>query len=196
MVKLRVGVIGLQGDVSEHVKAMEKALGDRGSVVLVKRAGVVPDCDGLVIPGGESTTLSQQIAKAGIDQEIKRAADAGVPVLATCAGLVLVSRKIEGDTKVLPLGLMDTTIGRNVFGSQRESFEADLNVEGFDRPYRAVFIRAPAIVSAGKAVRVLAKVGENSVAALQKNVLCLSFHPELTDDQRFHWLFLDMIGVT
>jgi 5'-phosphate synthase pdxT subunit len=157
---------------------------------------MVPGCDGLVLPGGESTTLSQQIAKAGIDQEIKRAADAGVPVLATCAGLVLVSRKIEGDTKVRPLDLMDTTIGRNVFGSQRESFEADLNVKGFDRPYRAVFIRAPAIVSVGKAVRILAKVGENSVAAKQENVLCLSFHPELTDDQRFHWLFLDMIGVT
>jgi 5'-phosphate synthase pdxT subunit len=196
MVKLRVGVIGVQGDASEHVRAMERALGDRGSVLLVRRAGMVPDCDGLVLPGGESTTLSRQIAKTGIDQEIKRAADAGVPVLATCAGLVLVSRKIEGDTKVRPLGLMDTIIGRNVFGSQRESFEADLNVEGFDRPYRAVFIRAPAIVSAGKAVRVLAKVGENSVAAQQKNVLCLSFHPELTDDQRFHWLFLDMIGVT
>lgn len=194
--KLRVGVIGVQGDASEHVRAMERALGDRGSVLLVRRAGMVPDCDGLVLPGGESTTLSRQIAKTGIDQEIKRAADAGVPVLATCAGLVLVSRKIEGDTKVRPLGLMDTIIGRNVFGSQRESFEADLNVEGFDRPYRAVFIRAPAIVSAGKAVRVLAKVGENSVAAQQKNVLCLSFHPELTDDQRFHWLFLDMIGVT
>jgi 5'-phosphate synthase pdxT subunit len=196
MVKLRVGVIGVQGDASEHVRAMERALGDRGSVLLVRRAGIVPDCDGLVLPGGESTTLSRQIAKAGIDQEIKRAADAGVPVLATCAGLVLVSRKIEGDTKIRPLGLMDTIIGRNVFGSQRESFEADLNVEGFDRPYRAVFIRAPAIVSAGKAVRILAKVGENSVAAQQKNVLCLSFHPELTDDQRFHWLFLDMIGVT
>lgn len=194
--KLRVGVIGVQGDASEHVRAMERALGDRGSVLLVRRAGIVPDCDGLVLPGGESTTLSRQIAKAGIDQEIKRAADAGVPVLATCAGLVLVSRKIEGDTKIRPLGLMDTIIGRNVFGSQRESFEADLNVEGFDRPYRAVFIRAPAIVSAGKAVRILAKVGENSVAAQQKNVLCLSFHPELTDDQRFHWLFLDMIGVT
>lgn len=194
--KLRVGVVGLQGDVSEHVKAMQRALGSRGSVVLIRRAGVVPDCEGLVLPGGESTTLSRQMAKAGIDREIVRAANAGVPVLATCAGLVLVSRKIEGDAKVQPLGLMDTTIGRNVFGSQRRSFEADLNVEGFDRPYRAVFIRAPVIVSAGKAVRVLAKVGENSVAAQQKNVLCLSFHPELTDDQRFHWLFLNMIGVT
>jgi pyridoxal 5'-phosphate synthase pdxT subunit len=195
-VKLRVGVIGLQGDVSEHVTAMQSALGERGSVVLIRRAGIVPDCDGLVLPGGESTTLSRQLAAAGIDREIAYAADEGIPVLATCAGLVLVSRKIEGDVKVQTLGLMDTTIGRNVFGSQRESFEADLNVEGFDRPYRAVFIRAPAIVSAGKAVRILAKIGHNGVAAQQKNLLCLSFHPELTDDQRFHWRFLDMMGVT
>ncbi len=194
--KLRVGVIGLQGDVSEHAKAMQRALGGRGSVVLIRRAGVVPNCDGLVLPGGESTTLSRQMANAGIDREIARAADAGIPVLATCAGLVLVSRKIEGDAKVQPLGLMDTTIGRNVFGSQKESFEADLNVEGFDRPYRAAFIRAPAIVSAGKEVRLMAKLGENGVAAQQKSLLCLSFHPELTDDLRFHWLFLDMMGVT
>jgi 5'-phosphate synthase pdxT subunit len=196
MVNLKVGVIALQGDVSEHVKAMQRTLGDKGSIVLIRRAGIVPDCDGLVLPGGESTTLSRQMAKSGIDREIARAADADVPLLATCAGLVLVSGKIEGDDKIQPLGLMDTTIGRNVFGSQRESFEADLNIKGFDRPYRAVFIRAPAIVDAGKAVRVLAKIGDKGVAAQQKNLLCLSFHPELTDDQRFHWLFLDMVGVT
>lgn len=196
MVKVRVGVIGLQGDVSEHVKAMQSALGERGSVVLIRRAGIVSDCDGLVLPGGESTSLSRQIAAAGIDREIAYAADAGIPMLATCAGLVLVSSHVERDAKVRPLGLMDTTIGRNVFGSQKESFEADLNVEGFDRPYRAVFIRAPAIVSAGKAVRVLARIGKNGVAAQQKNMLCLSFHPELTDDQRFHWHFLEMMGVT
>jgi pyridoxal 5'-phosphate synthase pdxT subunit len=196
MVKVRVGVIGLQGDVYEHVKAMESALGEKGSVVLIRRAGIIPDCDGLVLPGGESTALSRQLTATGIDREIEQASDAGIPVLATCAGLVLVSCQIEGDGKVRPLGLMDATIGRNVFGSQKESFEADLNVEGFDRPYRAVFIRAPAIVSTGKAVRVLAKIGKNGVAAQQKNLLGLSFHPELTDDQRFHSYFLDMMGVT
>jgi len=196
MVKVKVGVIGLQGDVSEHVKAMESALGEKGSVVLIRRAGIIPDCDGLVLPGGESTTLSRQLTATGIDREIAQVSDAGIPVLATCAGLVLVSGQIEGNGKVQPLGLMDTTIGRNVFGSQKESFEADLNVEGFDRPYRAVFIRAPAIVSIGRAVRVLAKIGKNGVAAQQKNLLGLSFHPELTDDQRFHWYFLDMMGVT
>lgn len=195
MVEFKIGVIALQGDVSEHVAAMGRALGSRGSVVQVRRAGIVPNCDGLVLPGGESTTLSRQLAKAGIDQEIKRAATSGVPVLATCAGLVLVSSVIQGDSSVRPLGLMDTTIGRNVFGSQKESFEADLDVVGFDRPFRAVFIRAPAIVSVGKEVQVLAKVEENSVAARQKNVLCLAFHPELTEDLRFHRMFLDSVGV-
>lgn len=195
MVEFKIGVIALQGDVSEHVAAMGRALGSRGSVVQVRRAGIVPNCDGLVLPGGESTTLSRQLAKAGIDQEIKRAATSGVPVLATCAGLVLVSSVIQGNSSVRPLGLMDTTIGRNVFGSQKESFEADLDVVGFDRPFRAVFIRAPAIVSVGKEVQVLAKVEENSVAARQKNVLCLAFHPELTEDLRFHRMFLDSVGV-
>ena len=196
MVEFKIGVIALQGDVSEHVDAMERALCDKGSIVQVKRAGIVPGCSGLVLPGGESTTLSRLLAKTGIDQEIKSAAASGVPLLATCAGLVLVSRIIQGDSKVSPLGLIDTTIGRNVFGSQRESFEADLDVVGFDRPFRAIFIRAPAIVSAGKGVSVLARVEENAVAARQKNVLCLAFHPELTDDLRFHRLFLDTVGVS
>jgi 5'-phosphate synthase pdxT subunit len=195
MVVVKIGIIALQGDISEHEAAMQRALGERGSVVLVRQTGIVPDCDGLVLTGGESTTLSRQIAKAGIDEEIKKAAAAGVPVLATCAGMVLVSRDIQADAKVRPLGLMDTTISRNIFGSQRESFEANLEVEGFDSPFQAVFIRAPAIVRAGKGVQVLARVEENAVAARQENVLCLAFHPELTEDLRFQELFLDMIGV-
>ena len=190
---LRIGVLGLQGDVSEHVRAMQRALDGRGEVALVKSAGIIPDCDGLAIPGGESTTLSKLIAGSGIDDEIKKAAAAGSPILATCAGLVLVSGKIQGDARVKSLGLTDTTIGRNVFGTQKDSFEADLDVLGFDRPYHAVFIRAPAIVEVGDQVQVLARVDENIVAARQKNVLSLAFHPELTDDLRIHQLFLDMI---
>lgn len=190
---LRIGVLGLQGDVSEHVRAMQRALGGRGEVALVRSAAIIPDCDGLAIPGGESTTLSKLIAGSGIDNEIKKAAAAGSPILATCAGLVLVSGKIQGDARVKSLGLTDTTIGRNIFGTQKDSFEADLDVLGFDRPYHAVFIRAPAIVEVGDQVQVLARVDENIVAARQKNVLSLAFHPELTDDLRIHQLFLDMI---
>lgn len=190
---VKIGVVALQGDVSEHVLAMERALKGRGSVVEVRRAGIVPECDGLVLPGGESTTICRQLESSGIGDEIKRAAKAGVPIMATCAGLVLVSSEIEGDCKVRPLLLMDTKIGRNAFGPQRESFEADLDIKGFNRPYRAVFIRAPAIVDVGKDVDVLAKVNDFIVAARQKNLLCLAFHPELTDDLRFHQIFLKMM---
>jgi 5'-phosphate synthase pdxT subunit len=190
---VKIGVVALQGDVSEHVLAMERALGGKGSVIEIRRAGIVPECDGLVLPGGESTTICRQLESSGIGEEIKKAAKSGVPVMATCAGLVLVSKAIEGDCKVRPLGLMDTTIGRNAFGPQRESFEADLAVKGFDQPYRAVFIRAPAIVDVGKDVQVLAKVKDFVVAARQKNLLCLAFHPELTDDLRFHRIFLKMM---
>jgi 5'-phosphate synthase pdxT subunit len=190
---VKIGVVALQGDVSEHVLAMERALGGKGSVVEIRHAGVVPECDGLVLPGGESTTICRQLESSGIGEEIKKAALSGVPVMATCAGLVLVSKEIEGDCKVRPLGLMDTKIGRNAFGSQKDSFEADLAVEGFDRPYRAVFIRAPAIADVGKGVLVLARVKDFVVAARQKNLLCLAFHPELTDDLRFHQIFLSMM---
>lgn len=190
---LKIGILGLQGDVSEHAMAMKHALNGRGEVATVRKAGAIPDCDGLVIPGGESTTISRLMARSGIDEEIKKAASSGMPIMATCAGLVLVSWNILGDAKVSPLGLMDITIGRNIFGSQKESFEADLNVKGFDHPYKAVFIRAPAIVDASDEVHILARIDKNIVAACQKNVLALAFHSELTQDQRFHQLFLDMI---
>lgn len=193
---MKIGVLGLQGDVSEHASAMSRALNGLGDVAIVRKAGVIPDCDGLVIPGGESTTISRLVTRLGIREEIKKAASTGISIMATCAGLVLVSKNIIGDTKVKPLGLMDTTIGRNIFGSQRESFETDLDVSGFDLPYRAVFIRAPAIIDTSDGVQVLAKIDKNIVAARQKNVLALAFHPELTEDQRFHQLFLNMISNT
>ncbi len=188
-----IGVIAFQGDVSEHVRAIEKALKGKGSVVPVRHAGVISGCDGLVLPGGESTAISKQLESSGVKDEIKAAAESGVPILATCAGLVLMSSEIEGDSRVDPMGLMDIKIGRNAFGPQKESFEADLIVKGFELPYRAVFIRAPVIVDAGKDVDVLARVNDYVVAARQKNIICLAFHPELTDDMRFHQMFLKMV---
>jgi 5'-phosphate synthase pdxT subunit len=190
---LRVGVIALQGDVSEHLQAMERALEGRAIVEAVRRPGVIPSCDGLVLPGGESTAISRQLQRAGMIGELNEAASAGVPIMATCAGLVLVSKEIEGDAKVRPLGLMDIKVSRNAFGPQRESFEADIEVEGFDRPYRAVFIRAPAIAGVGEGVAVLARAGDVVVGARQKNLLALAFHPELTDDMRFHQIFKNML---
>ena len=190
---LCIGVIALQGDVSEHVLAMQRALQGRGEVLEVRKPGQIAQCDGLVLPGGESTTICRQLESSGMAEELQRAARSGVPILATCAGLVLVSKRIEGDGKVKPLGLMDIKIGRNAFGSQRESFEADLEVQGLEQPYRAVFIRAPAIVEVGEGVQVLARVGEAVVAARQKRILALAFHPELTSDMRFHQIFLKML---
>lgn len=195
LVMTRIGVIAFQGDVSEHIKTMEKVLNDKGSVVPVRHSGIIPECDGLVLPGGESTAISKQLKSSGMRDELKAAAESGTPILATCAGLVLVSREIEGDSRVTPLGLMDIKIGRNAFGSQRESFEADLDIKGFDKPYHAVFIRAPAIVDVGKDVDVLAHFDRFIVAARQRNMICLAFHPELVDDLRFHEMFLKMVEV-
>lgn len=186
-------MVAFQGDVSEHVHAMEHALGDEGSVVEVRRRGIVPDCDGIVLPGGESTTISRHLARTGVGEEIRAVAESGVPVMATCAGLIVISKEIVEETRFEPLGLLDVRVARNAFGSQRESFEADLDVLGFNSPYRAVFIRAPAIVGWHVDVDVLARIEDMAVAVREENLMGLAFHPELTDDLRFHEIFLDMI---
>ncbi|MCX6679292.1 MAG: pyridoxal 5'-phosphate synthase glutaminase subunit PdxT [Methanothrix sp.] len=189
----RIGVLALQGDVSEHVLALERAGKGKVQVVEIRKSGQMEACGALVLPGGESTTIRRQLESFGLTQELKAAARQGLPILATCAGLVLVSQEVEGDSMVKPLGLMDIKISRNAFGPQRESFEADLQIKGLDRPYHAVFIRAPAIAQVGDGVEVLARVGEAVVAARQKNLLALAFHPELTKDPRIHQIFLNML---
>jgi len=189
----RIGVLALQGDISEHVLALERAGQGKAQVVEVRKSGQIEKCQALVLPGGESTTIIRQLESSGLTEELKAAALSGMPILATCAGLVLVSQEIEGMGRVKPLGLMDIKISRNAFGPQRESFEADIQIKGLDRPYPAVFIRAPAICAAGSGVEVLASVGEAVVAARQKNLLALAFHPELTEDPRIHQIFLKML---
>jgi 5'-phosphate synthase pdxT subunit len=189
----RIGVVAFQGDVSEHVLAMERALEGEGSVVEIRKGGIVPDCEGIILPGGESTTIARHLARTGVGDEIRAAAESGVPIMATCAGLIVISKEIVEETRFLPLGLLDVRVARNAFGSQKESFEADLDVEGFSSPYHAVFIRAPAIVGWEDHVEVLAKIDEMAVAARQDNLMGLAFHPELTEDLRFHEIFLDMI---
>lgn len=189
----RIGVLALQGDVSEHVLALERAANGKVQVVEVRKSGQIEECQALVLPGGESTTICRQLKSGGLIEELKAAALSGKPILATCAGLVLVSQEVEGEGRVKPLGLMDIKINRNAFGPQRESFEADLQIKGLDRPYRAVFIRAPAIAQVGRNVEVLARVGDAVVAARQNNLLALAFHPELTKDTRIHQIFLKML---
>lgn len=191
----KIGVLALQGDVSEHVLALEKAGEGKIQVIEVRKSGQMEECDALVLPGGESTTICRQLESSGLAEELKAIALSGKPILATCAGLVLISKEIMGSNEglVKPLGLMDIKISRNAFGPQKESFEADLQVKGLDRPYRAVFIRAPAIGEVGRGVEVLASIGDVVVAARQKNLLAFAFHPELTEDPRIHQIFLKML---
>jgi len=195
---LKIGVIAIQGDVEEHVVALEKTLAERrekGEVVKIKHRGIVGSCDAIVIPGGESTTIGRLMEREGIFTEIKEAAEAGTLILGTCAGMVLLAK--EGDEEVAKtgqplLGLMDVKVKRNAFGRQRESFEVLLKMSIFEELFHAVFIRAPAITQAAENVEVLATFDEHIVAAKQGDIIALSFHPELTEDRRIHHYFLNL----
>ncbi|WP_048189575.1 pyridoxal 5'-phosphate synthase glutaminase subunit PdxT [Methanocella conradii] len=192
---MKIGVIALQGNVEEHVEALSRVF--RGEIVKIKHKGTVPSCDAIIIPGGESTTLCRLAWSEGIAQEIIERARQGMPIMGTCAGLILLASRGDDDVKKTRqklLGLMDTTVDRNAFGRQRESFEAPLDVSCISGgPFNAVFIRAPAIVSAGKSVEALATLDGRIVAARQGNMLALAFHPELTDDARIHEYFMDIV---
>jgi len=186
---LTAGVVAVQGDVSEHATAIERAAerhGERADVVEIRESGLVPDCDLLLLPGGESTTISRALRREGIAPEVEAHVAAGKPVLATCAGLIVASTD-PNDDRVESLGLVDVTVERNAFGRQKDSFEAPLDVAGLDDPFPAVFIRAPVIDSVGDA-DVLATWDGRPVAVRDGPVLGTSFHPELTDDDRIHEL--------
>jgi len=186
---LTAGVVAVQGDVEEHAAAIERAATAHGREVTVheiRDAGIVPDCDLLAMPGGESTTISRLLHSDGIAPEIEAHVAAGKPLLATCAGLIVASSD-AADDRVDELGLLDVTVERNAFGRQKDSFEAPLEVAGLDEPYPAVFIRAPAIDSVGDA-EVLATWDDRPVAVRDGPVVGTAFHPELTPDSRIHGL--------
>jgi 5'-phosphate synthase pdxT subunit len=187
------GVIAVQGDVSEHVAVVERLAREAGHEVTareVREAGVVPDCDWLAMPGGESTTISRLLHEEGIAAEIVDHVEAGRPLLATCAGLIVAATD-PNDERVESLGLVDVTVRRNAFGRQADSFEAPLEVAGLDEPFHAVFIRAPVIDEVGDC-EVLARWDGDPVAVRDGPVLATSIHPELTGDDRLHRLaFLD-----
>ena len=185
---LTAGVVAVQGDVSEHADAITRAAAAHGhevEVVEVRRSGLVPDCDVLAMPGGESTTISRLLRREGIAPEVVDHVDAGKPLLATCAGLIVASRDARDD-RVETLDVLDVSVDRNAFGRQRDSFETALPVTGLDSPFPAVFIRAPAIAEVGDCVEVLAEYDGQPVAVRQGPVLGTSFHPELTADGRIH----------
>ena len=187
---LTAGVVAVQGDVAEHADAIRRAAAARGrdaDVREVREAGVVPDCDVLSMPGGESTTISRLLAREGIDDEIRAHVESGKPLLATCAGLIVAARDARDD-RVDTLDVLDVVVDRNAFGRQKDSFEAHLDVDGLDSPYPAVFIRAPAVAEVGGGVDVLAQVDGRPVAVRQGSVVGTAFHPELTPDDRIHEL--------
>jgi 5'-phosphate synthase pdxT subunit len=205
---MQAGVIAVQGDVSEHAAAIERAAaahGETAEVVEIRQSGTVPECDVLLMPGGESTAISRLLAREGIDEEIRDHVAAGKPVLATCAGLIVASTDAK-DERVDTLDLIDVTVDRNAFGRQKDSFEAPLDVEGLDSPFPAVFIRAPLIdevgdssgapINDGDSVKVLARWDDDPVAVRQGPVVGTSFHPELTSDSRIHDLaFFETVEV-
>ena len=152
--------------------------------------------DAIIIPGGESTTISRLLVRFGLHERIVQLADDGVPILGTCAGLVLLAKEGDGqvektDTKLL--GLMDMAVDRNAFGRQRESFEAELKVQGLERPFPAIFIRAPLITRVWGRCQEMARYEGRIVMARQENLIALSFHPELSSDTRMHEMLIKMV---
>jgi 5'-phosphate synthase pdxT subunit len=188
---LKVGVLAVQGDFAEHLAVLRK-LGVEGREVRLPQH--LEKVDGLIIPGGESTTLSRLMSIYHLREPVTEMARQRKAIWGTCAGMIMMAHEItEEDPE--PLGLMDIGVHRNAFGRQIDSFEQDLEIEGFDpSPFHAVFIRAPAIIRVGRGVEVLASLPDGSPVAVQEgHLLATAFHPELTKDTRFHRHFLGII---
>lgn len=196
----KIGILAVQGDVSEHIFAVENAmknLGIIGNAIEVRKRNEIQNINALIIPGGESTTIGRLISKNNLGAEIKKLAKREIPIMGTCAGLILLAKKGDSEvkkTKQPLLGLMEIEIERNAFGRQRESFEVDLDIPEIGRnPFHAVFIRAPAIKHIWGNAKILAKFENKIVMAQEKNLLALSFHPELSNDIRIHEYFLKLM---
>ena len=188
----RVGVLALQGDVREHALALA---GAGAEPVPVKRAAELAGLDGIVIPGGESTTIGRLLGIFGLLEPLRDAIRAGLPAYGSCAGMILLAdRVLDGRPDQPTVGALDVTVRRNAFGRQVDSFETDLDMAGVDGgPVHAVFIRAPWVEEAGEGVQVLAEAAGHPVAVRQGHVLATSFHPELTGDRRVHEYFVRML---
>lgn len=206
-----VGVLALQGDYDAHRKVLEGPLGIRTQ--FVRTVAELDEVDGLVLPGGESTTIIKLMERVGLDTAIRARIEAGMPVYGTCAGMILLAHNIEGRPNQPTLDVMDLTVARNAFGRQIDSFEADIpflppnlgnpsiggkgetlqREAGEVETVRGVFIRAPYITQAGPEVAQLAHFRDRLVAAQQGNLLVTAFHPELTSDARVHRYFLEMV---
>lgn len=191
-----IGVLALQGDVREH-RAMLELAGAR--TMPVRRPGELADVDGIVLPGGESTTMHKLARTFEVFEPLQAATRAGLPAFGTCAGMIMLADHIEaGIAGQETIGGLDVVVRRNAFGRQVDSFEADLDVEGFAATFHAMFIRAPWVEKVGQDVDVVARIASGDavgriVAVRQANLLATSFHPEITGDHRIHAMFVDMV---
>jgi pyridoxal 5'-phosphate synthase pdxT subunit len=192
---VRVGVLALQGDTREHLAALRDA---GAEPVPVRRRDELDAVDGLVIPGGESTTMSHLLRELDLLEPLRDRIADGLPAYGACAGMILLASEIldagAGGREALPLSGIDVTVRRNAFGRQVDSFEGDIEFTGLDDPVHAVFIRAPWVERVGEGVQVLARAAGHAVAVRQGRVLATAFHPEMTGDRRIHRLFVDIVN--
>jgi 5'-phosphate synthase pdxT subunit len=195
---IKVGVLGIQGDIEENILSTAEALKKlnlRGTVESVRYSESIAELDGLILPGGESTVIGSLLSIQGkVFQTIEKKIKEGMPVFGTCAGLIMSKRaydKIVGETKQKLFGILDVVIERNAFGRQHESFEVDLEIPVLGKePFRGIFIRSPIVNNIGENVIILTKLNDKIVAVKQNNIIGTSFHPELSADRRLHELFI------
>ena len=186
-----VGVLALQGAFVAHQRALESA---GATTRQVRQPGDLDGIDALVMPGGESTTMSRLLTTSGLFDDIKALLSDGLPVFGTCAGMILLASEVlDGRPDQLSFGAIDISVQRNGYGRQVDSFETDLDVAGFDTPFHAVFVRAPKVVAIGANVEVIAEYDGVPVVVRQGHVMVASFHPELTGDARLHARFLQEV---
>lgn len=187
-----IGVFALQGDVREHVQTLTSLGAD---AFAVRRPSELARCDGLVLPGGESTTMAKLARTFELLEPLRERIRGGMPTFGTCAGMILLADRIEGGTADQEtIGGLDVTVRRNAFGRQVDSFEEDVDFAGLDETVHAVFIRAPWVEEVGGGVEVLARAADHPVAVRQGHLMATSFHPEIDGDGRVHRIFLEMVG--
>lgn len=199
--ELLVGVLALQGDVEENIKATTNALREmnlKGKVISVRYPDEILEVDGLIIPGGESTVMGLLLSiKNGLLDSISKVLQNRIPIMGTCAGMIVLAKKsydkVVGNKKQLLLGALDIEIERNSFGRQYDSFESLLEVSGIGNDFKGIFIRSPTVISTGSRVQILSKFDGKIVAVQQENIIGTSFHPELSGDNRMHRLFIELI---
>lgn len=200
--ELLIGVLALQGDVEENIRAATNTLEEmnqKGKVISVRYPEEIMKIDGLIIPGGESTVMGLLIAiKNGLLDSINKALQKRLPIMGTCAGMIILAKRsydrVVGNKKQLLLGALDIEIERNSFGRQYDSFESNLDISGIGNDFKGIFIRAPSVISTGPQVQILSRFDGKIVAVQQENIIGTSFHPELSGDNRMHKLFIELIA--